>query len=295
MLTSLLPGIRDLRAPLAAGYLWLVTIWLVAAEHIPDEDEAKGLFESVYRLGDLVTAIGLGIALSFVAYVVGMLSVTLFDAIVKTPLRGTTDLTATSLAARGFISKRAKRSLLQGTLSRLSDLREQLNGADPRDLIVRELGISVGHLQKHESDLADSLGYDIFSELPYVASRMIGKEPELFAAQDRLESEAEFRTAIVPPLFGLTVVVAIEASGPWWAVVAALGCLLAILVARSSFVSRRERNDLLIDSWFQGRVETPTWERLFRAAGLELSATAPLARPVTGEAVAAAPNPRRES
>lgn len=160
---------------------------------------------------------------------------------------------------------------------------------------MRELGVSVGHLHEHESGLADSLGYDTFSELPYVASRMIGKEPELFAAQDRLESEAEFRAAIVPPLFGLTVVVAIEASSPWWAVVAALGFLLAILVARSSFVSRRARNDLLIDSWFQGRVESPMWERLFTAAGLQPSATAPLAKPVTGEEVAAAPNPRRES
>ena len=29
MLTSLLPGVRDLRAPLAAGYIWLLFGWLV--------------------------------------------------------------------------------------------------------------------------------------------------------------------------------------------------------------------------------------------------------------------------
>jgi hypothetical protein len=74
-LASLLPGLRDLRAPLAAGYLWLLTVWLALAEHVPDRDEATtGLFSSVYRLDDLVTAIGLGVALSFVAYVLGMLS-----------------------------------------------------------------------------------------------------------------------------------------------------------------------------------------------------------------------------
>jgi hypothetical protein len=48
---------------------------LALAEHVPDRDEATtGLFSSVYRLDDLVTAIGLGVALSFVAYVLGMLS-----------------------------------------------------------------------------------------------------------------------------------------------------------------------------------------------------------------------------
>ena len=31
-LMNLLPGLRDLRAPLAAGYLWLAVIWLLAAE-----------------------------------------------------------------------------------------------------------------------------------------------------------------------------------------------------------------------------------------------------------------------
>jgi hypothetical protein len=29
MRTSRLPGLRELRAPLAAGYIWLITLWLL--------------------------------------------------------------------------------------------------------------------------------------------------------------------------------------------------------------------------------------------------------------------------
>jgi hypothetical protein len=35
MLASLLPGLRDLRAPLAAGYLWLAAGWLYFAPLLP--------------------------------------------------------------------------------------------------------------------------------------------------------------------------------------------------------------------------------------------------------------------
>ena len=77
-LANVLPGIRDLRAPLAAGYIWLLGLWLALEPTIPSRSQAGGVLGSVYELGDELSTIGLGIAASFVAYVVGALSTSLF-------------------------------------------------------------------------------------------------------------------------------------------------------------------------------------------------------------------------
>jgi hypothetical protein len=42
MLTSILPGIRDLRAPLTAGYLWLLAAWIAFGDHLPRARPASG-------------------------------------------------------------------------------------------------------------------------------------------------------------------------------------------------------------------------------------------------------------
>jgi hypothetical protein len=71
MLMNLLPGLRDLRAPLAAGYLWLVGLWLLLADAVAPRTTATGVLAHVYVL---TTALGRGTvlaAISFVAYLIG--------------------------------------------------------------------------------------------------------------------------------------------------------------------------------------------------------------------------------
>jgi hypothetical protein len=79
MLSSLLPGIRHLRSPLAAGYLWLAVIWVAG---YPWEDATAGA-SSFARLmsdfGDVLSGLGAGVALSLAAYLIGGLSVGVLD------------------------------------------------------------------------------------------------------------------------------------------------------------------------------------------------------------------------
>jgi hypothetical protein len=35
LISNLLPGLRDLRTPLAVGYLWLVALWLALHKYLP--------------------------------------------------------------------------------------------------------------------------------------------------------------------------------------------------------------------------------------------------------------------
>lgn len=75
MLSELVPGVRELRSALAAGYLWLIFGWLLLHDDIGD---AGGPISDLVDLGEAATDVGLGIAASFVAYLVGSLSEDLF-------------------------------------------------------------------------------------------------------------------------------------------------------------------------------------------------------------------------
>jgi hypothetical protein len=79
MLSTLLPGIRELRAPLAAGYVWLLAAWIAFESRVPEADEAIGLAAALYRLNDAVSGFGLAIVASFAAYLIGSLSITLLE------------------------------------------------------------------------------------------------------------------------------------------------------------------------------------------------------------------------
>ena len=71
MLINLLPGLRELRAPLAAGYLWLLGLWLAFGESVPKRSEATGAWKQVLEAEDLFSAIGKAAALTFTAYLLG--------------------------------------------------------------------------------------------------------------------------------------------------------------------------------------------------------------------------------
>jgi uncharacterized membrane protein YvlD (DUF360 family) len=91
MFTSLLPGLRDLRAPLAAGYLWLAAGWLYFAPQLPASvEDAQGVLRDVYRVVAASDPVAVVAGLTFIAYLLGMLSTDLLVRpvrfIVKLPL-----------------------------------------------------------------------------------------------------------------------------------------------------------------------------------------------------------------
>src|SRR5215203_1291268 len=72
MLVSLLPGLRDLRTPLATGYLWVVGLWLILHDRVPKSvEQATGPIRSLYELSDLHGATVTLAALTFVTYLLG--------------------------------------------------------------------------------------------------------------------------------------------------------------------------------------------------------------------------------
>jgi hypothetical protein len=74
MLSSLLPGLRDLRTPLTAGYVWLLGLWLLLSDLTPVRQLAARLTSEVHPV---VAFAGQGAVLagvSLAAYLIGSLA-----------------------------------------------------------------------------------------------------------------------------------------------------------------------------------------------------------------------------
>ncbi len=73
ILGNVLPGFREIRAPIIAGYLWLAFGWILAAPDIHNRPDEKVL-GAIYDLGHDVGRLGVGIAVSVAAYLLGAIS-----------------------------------------------------------------------------------------------------------------------------------------------------------------------------------------------------------------------------
>src|SRR5688572_18576909 len=82
ILANALPGFRDLRGPVIAGYLWLLVIW---ATFTPDLSSrpSGGFAAEAYDLGQDIGRVPALVALSVAAYLIGSLSLELVQALAR--------------------------------------------------------------------------------------------------------------------------------------------------------------------------------------------------------------------
>ncbi|MFC3455111.1 hypothetical protein [Amycolatopsis speibonae] len=67
MLSSLLPGLRELRAPIASGYVWLLGLWLAFRPGLPPAAQASGVYKDVLDLGTWAGKAAIFAAVTFAA------------------------------------------------------------------------------------------------------------------------------------------------------------------------------------------------------------------------------------
>lgn len=111
---------------------------------------------------------------------------------------------------------------------------------------------------------------DVIADFPIIRTRLIHKSPDTVSEYDRLTAEADFRSAIVPPLLAIIVVFVDEVSFLW----GLAGILLLVLLATAR-QKRREAGDILADTL--GVVEAPCLEGAGGSNGeIEASESPPL-------------------
>jgi hypothetical protein len=234
MLATLLPGVREVRTPLAVGYAWLLTLWLAVGSRLPEPGKAHGLLADVYRLAHGAGLVAVGIAVSVGAYLLGVssakigLSITyaLGDVIRRTP--------AGPLTPGYHRAKRTNRALVYLVTVRLAErvaedgtFRGKVIGrltADPppdppantraewEDLLLTNSWArrwSVNRTVDVER-VADQFEADQDNLL----WRLRGAADPIALEHDRLQAEADFRIAMFGPLSAICIVTAIRWT-PW--------------------------------------------------------------------------------
>ena len=265
-LANALPGFRDLRAPVVAGYLWLVFAWLTIEPDLGHRP-ANALAGSIYDLGNHVGPIGVGVGVSVAAYFLGSISQA-----VSGPLRVAWSALLESLwlnlpsridGIGLFSSLRPPESEEITQLAERASTAVSASGAE-RDVIEDQVAIVEA--------VADRAHSEAYAELTLPATVLVGKEPELFAEVDRLRAEGEFRLAAVPPLFALSLLAAVKSGSAWWLT----GLLAAVALLDQGVRRLHSSRQLVADAKTRGLVPSEALRR-FRvwAEAVELKPEAP--------------------
>jgi hypothetical protein len=78
MLLNLLPGLRELRAPLLTGYTWLLAGYIAFEPSVSRKTAQTGIWHILNHLRTEIGAVGTGVGLSVMAYLVGAVSQGIF-------------------------------------------------------------------------------------------------------------------------------------------------------------------------------------------------------------------------
>jgi hypothetical protein len=187
VLASLLPGLRQVRTPLAVGYIWLLILWYIFGDYALSE-ASRNLFSGIFELSALLGKGAVLAAITFTAYLIGTI----------TKLYSPTVLLRTILSLRLQFSRGQIPALPESVWRAIWDLRERqgLTKTASKDEIKSVLEEAL--LQRHD-----------------LRTKLLISDKELFGEYDRLEAEAEFRANVTFPL-GILLIIFTYSVSPIW-------------------------------------------------------------------------------
>ena len=254
MLANVLPGIREIRAPLAAGYLWLLCGWLIF--DLPSGNELDGPVREVVELAQRVPDSAVAIALSFAAYLIGSLSEDLFTRLLRT-LPAARQLSVEPVSRRQDLSGPAA-ATPSGEAA--SPIATNITSAQNPEGELRE-STSLPPTRAH---LQDQLGSPPVPAQQAIEQGAVQQEiARLGNSIERLESEDTLRLALLPPLAVLATYLMIAQNLLWGLTLVCVPAFLAQIKSRQGRISR----------------ETATREELIQTAKLAAARALAFGRP----------------
>jgi hypothetical protein len=214
---SLLPGLRDLRTPLAVGYLWLSFLWLLMRHEISEALASKGVIAEIAHIVGLAEPTVALAALSFFAYLVGAVALPLSIAI-KNFMRWFTGLGTldgrTEYRVRRFVTEQM--SEFEATTHSWQEIVEILV-TSAETWTERKMATEKPSTEK--SIVSRILNNRLWEERDDLAVQLqLFEKQNLFQAYDRNRSESEFRAGVALPILALTIVISLGYSR--WALLA---------------------------------------------------------------------------
>ncbi len=234
MLTNLLPGLREIRAPVVSGYLWLVFFYLLLHDDLPTRATAAPAVQPLFQLGDRLSVVGIATVASVAAYLVGsaMQEVLMLVGRLGSPRRPLYGEPGVRTTATG------RDRLTQSVTLRVQGIAQRLF----------QVALSPGERNIENAPAAD----EVIAELPVVRTLMLGEHPELVGELDRLQAEADLRITVAVPLAALAVYFA-AVSSPGWL----LALVPSLLLLLQGHQRQREAGDFLARVLQIGKTDHP--------------------------------------
>jgi hypothetical protein len=276
--------VRHVRAPLAAGYIWLLGVSLLVAPHMPSRTTAEGGLGTMRSLAHGLGPLEVGLIASFVAYLIGEISVSVFAfpiqylAFVLARARTGTSMRKWRIqdmrAAEAGFTFQSMKSLQTAARERLVEAARVLGpGEDALGPLInllsrweepadRDIFYQEHPARYMQMDyLVEQATAQTSREFDLLGTRLLASQPEVFAEFDRRRSEAEFRRAIVAPLLFVMIVLAVV-----WTPLTLIGLPIIGLLLHQGEQRAEAASDLLADALLLRQIEGPTLENVRRTA-----------------------------
>jgi len=273
VLESLLPGAREVRAPLVAGYAVLLASWLLFRQQIASSTSG---FVRLRAAADGISDIGVAIAASVTAYLVGAILIEV--AAWLSQLRARPFVESESnlrlwLAKNLRITQDLDYDMFMQDIQKLAHNRTGSLTAEQLGLWTNVEGDALGNhrVAVTDLDLRDSEVPSRVAELVLAEcmsdrldARLITKSSEIFNEVRRLRSESELRTVLFVPGMYLSVGLAYDLNQGWFSGIALLAVSVAFLGALFllGVRVRIKEHKLIMRSVLDGVISTPTLDRL---------------------------------
>lgn len=243
VLASALPGLREIRGPVIAGYMWLIFAWVVVGPDLSARPEGEFL-GALYDLGTEVGPLGIAAATGVFAYLLGSVSSELTESLLRAPV--VHGVLAVSMG--GHFGRYGAGE------ERIRELSRQGQERIEATMLATIHANQEVWLREQEEDLGNRAAdaqLRLETELSTPATLLVANQPELFAEVDRIRAEGKLRIAVIPPAIALIIVAAFQGLP------LSLLALLPVAVWMHQGVrSEHEAAHLIADAMFVGSVES---------------------------------------
>ncbi|MGX1135666.1 hypothetical protein RKD49_007856 [Streptomyces glaucescens] len=251
MLTSLLPGLRELRTPLAIGYLYLLSLFLLVGNQIPTKAEAQHPLDLLYGIVGWTgkpAALAVG---TFAAYLVGSVlevHATTVNRTIRSFLEWGYRTAAREEPQEWGSSAETVEQTVEG-LSRVTALQTELTGLTTNTLIR----YAVEKLDDVDEVLPALAA--LVEDLPQLRTRLYREDKDLYGDYDRLTAAADFKVNVGFSTIVLSVVAAVLVE-PLWSL---LSVPMAFLFYRG-LSTAKQANDVLVQAIVTDVVKSPSFD-----------------------------------
>jgi tetratricopeptide (TPR) repeat protein len=250
VLTSLLPGLREIRAPLISGYMWLTFFFLVFHGDFPSSSHPGEALKPLFELGDRLSAFGVATVASVAAYLVGSAA----QELLKIVARLLPPVTPVYAEPGTHFSKVGRDDIRRFVEIKLEEVRSRLF----------QVALSPGERGVDEEPGTRK----VERELPLIRTLLLGERPELVGEIDRLQAEADLRITVAVPLAALVLYLALAASGGWL-----VALLPAFLLFAQGYKRQVDAGNLIAKALRVGKANAPVLESLEASAEAALERT----------------------